>query len=388
MARKRKGERSDGRIQISLDVGYDSSGKRIRKYFYGKTRIEAERKKAAFLSRGSYRPDISVSEWVDVYLKTYRTGVNPLYLAQDNVPYNRIKSEIGERPMASVREIDLQALLNKTAGMSFSFITKYSQAIKRVFKKARKNGVIADDPSEDLKLPAYTKGSHRALTRGEVELVLKCWGYCYSGLWVLLMLFCGLRRGEMMALDWSSVDLSARTLTVRQTAVIDKNRAVIENRAKSKAGLRIIPIPDFIYSALLSVPHRSGFVCLSAQGKPLTECSASLGLKKFNSVVNRYLAGEPLSQPGRRSDLSPESSAFQVRFHDLRHTYATLLFDAGVDVKTAAYLLGHSDVSVTMKIYTHLSEQKKAASSELMLGYFRSLVPQNSLEKNAEMPEK
>lgn len=374
MPRKRKGERSDGRIQISLDIGYNAEGKRIRKYFYGNTRIEAERKKAAYLARGTYRPSITLNEWVDEYLKTYRTNVNKLYLAQDTVPYNRLKSELGKRPVSSIKEIDLQKLLNAVAGMSFSTCSKYLQAIKRVFKKARKNGIITEDPAEDLQLPAYTQGTHRALTRGEIDLVVKYWRESYSGLWVLLMLFCGLRRGEMIALDWSSINLKERTLTVSQTAVISGNTAIIEPRAKTAAGLRTLPIPDFLFAALSSVPVKEGFVCLSAHGKPLTETSASRGLERFNSVINRIIRGEPLTARGKRTDLTPEPPpTFQIRFHDLRHTYATLLYNAGVDVKTAAYLLGHSDISVTMKIYTHLSEERKSASAQALTAYLNGL---------------
>lgn len=374
MPRKRKGERSDGRIQISLDIGYNAEGKRIRKYFYGKTRIEAERKKELYLrdSQRKYASTMTVSQWIDEYLSAYRTKVNPLYSSQDDVPYNRIKKEIGTRPISMVREIDLQALLNKTAGMSFSTCSKYLQAIKRVFKKARKNGLISDDPAEDLVMPTYTKGTHRALTPGEISLILKYWNEPknYGGLWVLLMLFCGLRRGEMMALDWSAVDLAARTLTIRQTAVINSNQIVIEQRAKTDAGIRILPIPDYLYAALVAVPVKKGFVCISPQGKPLTESVVSGGLKRFNSVVNRMERGEPPVQRGRRTDKTPEPPpTFHIRYHDLRHTYATLLFNAGVDVKTAAYLLGHSDINVTMKIYTHLSEERKTASTQALTAY-------------------
>ena len=170
MPRKRKNERADGRIQIPLDIGRDADGKRLRKYFYGATRAEAEAKKAAYLAQVNgtpYSAQLTVSEWVDEYLRAYRTKVNPLYHAQDDVPYNRLKSALGDRMLYSIREIDLQAELNSLSGRSFSTLDKYMQAMKRVFKKARKNKLITDDPAEDLTLPSYTKGTHRALTGGD-----------------------------------------------------------------------------------------------------------------------------------------------------------------------------------------------------------------------------
>ena len=378
MPRKRKGERADGLIQIQTELPRGSDGRRRRKTFYGHTRAEAERKRDAFLARqsGLYRPDLLLSDWIDEYLAIYQNAANRAYAASYNVPYNRLKNALGSRPVSSIRELDLQRFLLSLSGMSFSTVRAQLQALRRVFKKARKNGLISDDPAEDLTLPAYTRGTHRALSRQEIDLILRYWNAPgnYAGLWVLLMLFCGLRRGEMMALDWSAVDLDARCLTVRQVAVISGNAARIEPRAKTKAGLRTLPIPDLLYNALAAVPDHSGFVCLSAHGQPLTESAVSRGLERFNSILNRAASGQPLSQPGRRTDKEPEPPpTFSIRYHDLRHTYATFLFESGVDVKTAAYLLGHSDVSVTMKIYTHLSEQKKAASTTALTAYFNAL---------------
>lgn len=380
MPRKRKGQRADGLVQVQAELGRSADGRRRRKTFYGHSRAEAEKKRDAFLASlsGKRRPDLSLAAWIEEYLSVYRPSGNPAYAASYLVPYNRLKAALGARPVSSIRELDLQRFLASLEGMSFSTVRAQRQALRRVFKKARKNGLVSDDPAEELVLPACSRGSHRALSRQEVELVLRYWNAPgnYAGLWVLLMLCCGLRRGEMMALDWSAVDLDARCLTVRQVAVISGNAARIEPRAKTKAGLRTLPIPGLLYDALSAVPVRQGFVCLSAHGLPLTESAASRGLERFNSIINRAAAGLPLSQPGHRSDLAPAPPpVFSIRYHDLRHTYATFLFESGVDVKTAAYLLGHSDVSVTMRIYTHLSEQKKAASTSALAAYLDALKP-------------
>lgn len=367
-----RNKRSDGRIQLSVVTGR-VDGKIQRKYFYGSTKAEAQRKKDAYLQsqKDAPPPSMTVEQWVDKYLAAYRTKVNSLYTAQDDVPYNRIKREIGTRSLASIREIDLQELMNGVAGMSFSTCSKYLQAIKRVFKKARKNRLIPEDPAEDLQLPQYTKGTHRALTKDEIELILQYWQESPAGLWILLMLFCGLRRGEMMALDWSAVDLEARTLTVRQTAVIQGNHMVIEPRAKTVAGLRVLPIPDKLFDALDSIPNKTGFVCLSSRKQPLTESSVSRGLERFCNLITRCMNNKP-KNPGPKNKVSEMPRQFSIRMHDLRHTYCTLLYQAGVDVKTAAYLLGHADINVTMKIYTHLSEEQKATSTQALTAYINS----------------
>ena len=115
MPRKRKNERADGRIQLSLVIGRDADGKLMRKYFYGATRIAAQRKKEEYQQSLCAAPvrAKTVSEWIDEYLKAYRTKVNRLYIAQDDAPYDRLKREFGTRPINSIREIDLQDALNK-----------------------------------------------------------------------------------------------------------------------------------------------------------------------------------------------------------------------------------------------------------------------------------
>ena len=358
MPRKRKGERADGRILIRLDIGRRENGKRIQKCFYGKTRAEAERKKAEYIARTTgkgFNPSITLQQWIAEYQRIYPSKANPLYAAQNAVPYNRLRAALGNRLLSAIREADLQLFINSLQNYSASTIAKQMQVTKAVFAKARRNKLIADNPAEELTAPNGTRGTHRALTQAEVETVLHSWQNVYSGLWIMVMLFAGLRRGEMLALDWQDVNMRQRTLTVRQVGVILRNRVIVEQRTKTHAGARIIPIGAPLFDALATVPpaRRSGFVCLSARLQPLTETAVRRGVQMFI-----------------------KKTGVQFRCHDLRHTFCTFLFDGGVDVKTAAYLMGHSDISVTMRIYTHLSEERKNRSSAALLQYFQTIQKQ------------
>lgn len=393
--RKRKGERPDGLIQVSIQIGYKPDGRPDRKYFYGHSRAEAERKRdeyrASFLSGAKFSKDITVAEWVTVFKQTYRTRVNRAYLKMDDVPYDRLVKKLGRLRVADVTEVDLQNALNELAGMSYSTVDKYRQAMKRVFERARKNKIITENPADSLILPQFEKGSHRALEKWEVEHILANWNTpaSHAGIWVLLMMLCGLRRGEMMALRWENINLTARTLTVCEVAVIQSNRTTIERRAKTDAGLRTIPICQALYAALLSLPEteRTGLVCLSAKRKPLTESAVSRGLETFCKVMERLLNGEPPTQRGRRTDIErkqaaqkkPDRKKFSFTAHDLRHTYATALYDAGVPVKAAQYFLGHADIRVTLDLYTHLSKEREAASRNKMVEYLDSWIDKRAM---------
>lgn len=393
--RKRRGERPDGLIQVSLQIGFKPDGRPDRKYFYGHSRAEAERKrdeyKAEFLSGAKFSKDITVAEWVAVFKKTYRTRVNDAYLKVDDVPYNRLVKKLGKFRVADVTEFDLQKALNDLSGMSYSTVDKYRQAMKRVFERARKNKIISENPADGLILPQHSKGTHRALEKWEVELILANWNTeaSHAGIWVLLMLLCGLRRGEMMALRWENINMTARTLTVCEVAVILSNRTTIEKRAKTDAGLRTIPICQALYAALHSIPEseRNGLVCLSAKGKLLTESAVSRGLDTFCKVMERILNGEPPTQRGRRTYIekkrttkkAPERKCFSFTAHDLRHTYATALYDAGVPVKAAQYFLGHADIRITLDLYTHLSKERESASRNQMVEYLDNWIDKRTM---------
>lgn len=387
--KKRRGERPDGLIQVSITNGYRKDGKPNRIFFYGHSRAEAERKRDEYKQHigSSYSKDITVREWVAAYKRTYRSRVDDAYLAQDDVPYNRLVDALGFKRMADVRESDLQTALNAVTGMSFSTVDKYAQCIRRVFLRAQKNKIIGDNPATDLILPPYKRGKHRALERWESELILDNWNNpeARAGLWVLIMMLCGLRRGEMMGLEWDAIDLSARTLTVRQVAVVEVNKTRIEKRAKTSAGLRTLPICQALYNALASVPEskRHGFVCRTVNGKQLSESAVDRGIETFCNVLTRIKNGEPAKAVRLSKDAAAARDAFHaspeyVRFsftpHDLRHTFATALYDAGVDVKAAQYFLGHSEVKMTMDLYTHLSRERDAASRKQMVALFDSWV--------------
>lgn len=375
--RKKRGERRDGRIQVTYTDGYRKDGKPNRISFYGRSRAEAERKRDEYKARGKRTVtgcDIIVSEWVEQFKAIYRTKVDAAYINNDDVPYNRLCAAIGDMMLSDVCEADLQNALNAVAGMSVSTIDKYHQAIKRVFLRAEKNRLIDHNPATDLIVPDGTKGTHRALEQWETDCILRNWQQHRAGIWAMLMLLAGLRRSEMMALRWENVDMVRRQLSVCEVAVITKNQTAIADRAKSEAGIRVLPICQPLWDALNQTPpeDRHGLICVSAAGKRNTESSFSRGWDGFNTAMQRILNGEPVIQKGKRVNIDKriaeakadgrEYILFNVKAHDLRHTFATALFEANVPPKAAQYYLGHADIRITLDLYTHLSKEKEKAT--------------------------
>lgn len=403
--RKKKGERKDRRIQVTLTIGVKPDGSPERKSFYGKTRTEANRKRDEYKAKmaiGIIDSKISVADWVDTCLRLYRTNVNPAYAKGDAVPYNRLKAALGKKQVAEVREADLQALINKLDGTSSSNIKKYYQAFFRVFEKARTNRLIFINPAEGLDLPEGTKGTHRALERWETDCILKNWNQHRCGLWAMLMLLCGLRRGEMMALRWENIDMEKKQLRVREVAVIASNKSKIEERAKSISGLRVLPICGPLWEALNTVPadKRIGLVCVSVKGEQISGSAYDRGWDGFNLAMQRILNGEPVVQQGRRETLETKIAKaekegrqyiiFDTLAHDLRHTFATALYDADVPVKAAQYYLGHADVRMTLDLYTHLSQEREKTSRSQIVdfldGWLDNSVTVEDTKKDHQTP--
>lgn len=293
-------------------------------------------------------------------------------------PYiNKLVADLGSHRIASIREHQLIKNQQEYSGKSSSAATKHRMILKQVFSKAHANRVLILDPSLSLPLPATApRKERRALERFEVDLILNNWHHHHAGRWAMIMLLCGLHRGEMMALDWSSIDMNARTLTVEQSAVVRGNSVRIKKGAKTNAGVRTLPLCGVLFQMLEQTPEEAqkGAVCRTHKGKPLTPSAIDRGWTTFINILNRAANGQPLIQQGRRTDKETEPEPepeIVVDFypHDLRHTFATGFFEAGVDIKSAQYYLGHADASMTMNLYTHLTEERKNASRATLTDY-------------------
>ena len=163
-----------------------------------------------------------------------------------------------------------------------------------------------------------------------------------------LCLYAGLRREEALGVMWSDIDQHG--LNIRRAVTFVKNQPDPDHSLKSKAANRTIPIVDKLQKVLNHTPRRNLFIITNASGENIT-------LTSFRRIW-KYV-----------TDAVP----FSVYPHMLRHTYATLLHDAGIDLKLAQYLLGHSDIKVTANIYTHIQNHATKAAA-LKLNHFCQVV--------------
>lgn len=395
--KKRRGEREDGRILVTLSIGTDQNGKTIRKYFYGATREEANRKRDQFkrekeMGLSDLTDELTVAEWIDIWYQKYKPNIEANSARNYQALIKRLKTRIGSRLIKTISEADLQSALYDISDMSSSTIEKYHSLICQVFSRATRNRIIPFDPSDDLLVPAGYKGSHRALERWETNFILDHWIEHRAGIWAMLMLLLGIRRGEMMALDWSDIDMESRRVNIHRSAIIDGNQSIVNNKTKTAAGVRILPICNPLWIALDKTPpeDRFGLVCVSSSGKQLTGSAFKRGWDGFNAAMQRILNNEPPQQQGRRTDLEKGNDKslriFSIKAHDLRHTFATALYDANVSVKAAQYYLGHADLRMTLDLYTHLSSEREKRERIELTNFLDSwLIPIDADPENGSV---
>lgn len=367
----KKAKRADGRYQTSVVIGRDNEGKTIRKYFYGKTQKEANAKKEEYLtasSGASIDSSISVSEWADNWLSTYASGgYSTKKSHEDNV--RKIKAHFGNMRISEVRQFHIKEFSKKYSEYSQSFVAKLRYDTQNIFKTARQNMLITSNPCEDVKWEHAGSGSHRALEEWERKLITDYWFVSVAGTWAMLMLYAGMRPGEALSLKWKNVTDDSIIITDSRHFEDDKP-VFTEGKTKTQAGQRTVPIVPPLQAILKNRGADDDFVCKSASGGPITKNAYRKNWLSFMNHLENVLNGRDPDAKGVRKDIIDSWKKLPtIHPYDLRHTYCSMLYDAGVDVKTAQYLMGHATLEVTLKIYTHLSESKKEHSFDKLILY-------------------
>lgn len=344
-----------------------AESKRFRSTFYwegkryettGKSQKEADQKAAIKLDklkRGEVgiSGNMTVKRWADEWLETYKRpvvgeGQYKNYLVFIN---GVIIPQIGSLKIGLVKDVHLQRILNDRTGKSKSDLSKLRMTMKAMFQRAYLSKLIPYSPAENLELPAAKDGTHRSITNYEREKILELAEAHYAGLWVKMLLYTGMRPGETRALDWRHIDFERKIIHVEQAMKASTKDIGVP---KSESGVRDIPIPEKLYSALAAA-RGSLFVPVFTQpttGKRHTKQS-------MNCLWNNFKRELDISMGAKlyRNQIVISLVAPDLVPYCLRHTYCTDLQDAGVQINVAKYLMGHSDISMTSRIYTHTTER-------------------------------
>lgn len=372
---QKKTRRADGRYTATVFLGRKENGSQIRKFFYGKTQKEANKKRDAFLNEKQLAKDantMTIKKWSEKWLESY-TGGGFRNQANNASIINQFLEHIGgNKALLDIRPADIQGYSKILESYSKSHVDKVRRNLTNMFKAAVENDYIAKSPCEGIVWNYVKNGTREPLEQWQIDLISNHWTEHKAGTWAMLSLYAGLRPSECFALDRSNV--SDDYITVTDGSHFEHGKLVIVKGAvKSEAGQRSIPIPKPLKPVIASLP-KEGLVCRSASDEPVSESAYKRNWAAFWNILEQYHnnPNAVIKKAGRRTDKLPEDYVRieKPEMYTLRHTYCSMLYDADVDVKTAQYLMGHATLDMTLKIYTHLSEKKKKRSFDRWLKHF------------------
>lgn len=332
--------RKDGLWQQQMTV--TENGRKKQKCFYGKTKKEVLEKIAQYkecADKGALFETVADEWWEEheptiafTTAKSYKPAKERAVFAFGRSYIRQIKpANINHFMNDFVRETHAAQKTAKTQLIIFNQIFKYAVA----------NGYADANVARDLEIPKGLKKTERLEPTAEDIKRIKDSVHCTFGLFAYMALYTGCRRGELLALTWEDFNWSEKTITISKSAYIKNNQPVLK-LPKTKAGVRTLPILDKL-AENLNPGH--GIIFQAPSGGMLTEAY-------FQSYWKKYVA----------------ESGVTCTPHQLRHAYATMLFENNIDAKDAQELLGHANLSTTQDIYTHIREQRKKTVREQLRG--------------------
>lgn len=284
-------------------------------------------------------------EWLDVYKRPAGLTTKSLAIYTQKY-YGYISPAIGSMRLKDVREVHLQKILNTQAGRSQSHVTKLRMVMQAMFKKARQTRMIQHDPAEGLMLPQYTKGVRRSITDQERVHILATAQTHRAGLWVLTILYAGLRPQETAALLWKDIDFEANEIHVYKA--LEAGSSVIKS-PKTEAGFRSVPIHSALLPRLRAARGAPfEYVFQTRDGNPLSSDALPRLWRSFRRALDIEMGATVYRNQIIESKVAPDLTAYC-----LRHTFCTDLERAGVPLNVAKELMGHADIATTANIYTH-----------------------------------
>lgn len=365
MAKKSNKKRADGRIAVQVYLG-TVDGKRKYKTVYGVTQKEADAKAEELKILMKKGLDVSSSNdsfivWADLWLLSKKNEVSA-----DR--YNALKSRteiwkdyLSYSKVTQLKPIELQTVLfsisseNPYTGkpMAKNTIRYYIQVIKAIFDFAIDNRIIDYNPATKLKAPQNATENHRrALTEEERKRVIEFEHRAQPS--AMLMMFSGLRRGEATALQWSDINFKNKTISVTKSYNFKSN----EFKPPKNNKPRVVTVPKILIDYLATLPRNSPFVLTTAKGQMMTDTAWKRLYDSYMTDMNlKY--GNFVYTPKKHSPKKTLMVINPFTPHELRHTFCTIMYEAGIDVIIAKEQMGHSDIKTTLAIYTHLSTEHK-----------------------------
>lgn len=370
--KRKKGEgtvrlRKDGRWEGRVVVGYDETGNPKTKNVLAKTKRECVEKLEQLKEQcGNHRPtqvrpDMPFGAWMDYWYQNFsKTRLRPTtQLSYEGWIYNHLIPGLGHIQLNRLTQADLQQFFRtmkesgrksnadkRGKGMADRSVRSCHAVCQMALDRAVEEKLIHGNPAAGCRLPPIKGREMQVLTHEEIQRFLiqaKAEGMYEL---FLLDLTTGMRRGELLALRWDDLDFATGKLRIDKQVYPVGGKLII-SEPKTKAANRTIILPPAMVELLAE--YKKGVfseLMFPSRIKPEQPIDPGYVRKRLQVILER-------------------AGCKRVRFHDLRHTFATLSLENGMDVKTLSTIIGHVSAATTLNTYTHITDEmrKKAALS-------------------------
>lgn len=355
-------------------VGYDpGTGKQVQRSITGKTQKEVTQKLRQLtteIDQGTYlAPDrTTVSEWLDTWVKDYLGNTKPhTKKSYQSIIKNHINPAIGAIKLTSLTPMHVQRLINSIRS------TKKTMLGDKVNPKTVKNvhgvlhsalnqavqcGLIRTNPADRTILPKRAKADIHVLDEQQIPAFFKAIeGHPFQYLY-MVDLFTGMRQSELLGLQWPDIDFEAKTITVkRQLQYLGTIDGGYQYATPKNNKSRLIMLPDIAVQALKNQRARQSEMRLA-----VGEAWSNPDNLVFTNELGEHIKHDVIYRHLKR--IFAQMGVPNMRFHDLRHSYAVLSLQSGCDIKTVQENLGHYAAAFTLDTYGHVTEHMRRESAD------------------------
>ena len=332
-------KRTDGRYVNQITI--EKNGKKVRKSFYGKTKAEVMQKVMA------YQGEITESKLFEDVAWEFRTWheANSAYKTWEcySAPFKRLLETFSGLRVNSITPRQINEMVASVAKLGYSKRTVSAQLtlIKMIYDYAILHGYNETNPAEYVKVPKGLAQKKRELPEEKIIETIKSNSDHPFGLLPYFILYTGCRRGEALAIRYEDLDYINSQIVINKSLYFENNKPHIKT-PKTESGIRKVPLLNPLKEVL---PKKKKGYIFEKDGQPITQSS-------FTKRWRRYCLDVGLAE------LINGKTEYFVTLHQLRHAYATILYEAGIDEKLAQEILGHASIVTTRNIYTHIKESK------------------------------
>ena len=362
----------EARITIGRDPG---TGKQIQQSFSGKTQKEVREKMqaaAVAVNTGTYIPPakMTVGQWLDVWTSEYLGNLKPgTVTTYTNIIKKHIKPAIGAVKLSELHPHRVQTFINGIEGVAASSIRIIYKVLHAALEKAVLLEYIPRNPSDNCVLPKAEPKAIKPLDDVQTATLLEAAKGTSIEHLLTVALFSGMRQSELLGLTWDQVDMKKGTITISKqlSAKPHRDKGIFITPKSGKTRI-ITPAPSVLL-ALKAQRIQQSKMCIKA-GQIWSNEHNLVFTQEDGSILEQQQLNRAFKRLLATAGLESEN----VRFHDLRHTYAVNAIRAGDDVKSVQSNLGHASAAFTLDRYGHFTEQMKQDSASRMENFIKGVL--------------